>query len=176
MWKRRFSSSATSPGFRAAQAFSTSGPTQSGRNFTGLPSSSASFFETGSSEYFAFFCPSGRPRWLISTRLAPLSSTYRIEGSDARSRLSFSTLPSLTGTLKSTRMTTRLPGSPRSSMKSLVMADLLGAVPLRHVAEQIDAAVRVAPLVVVPGDDLEEALLALQVVLERRERVVDRRA
>ncbi len=121
MWKRRFSSRATSPGFRAAQAFSTSGPTQSSRNVTGLPSSSASFSATGLSEYFAIFCPSGRPRWLMSTRLAPLPSTYWMEGSEARRRLSFSTLPSLTGTLKSTRMITRLPGRSRSSMKSLAM-------------------------------------------------------
>jgi hypothetical protein len=51
----------------------------------------------------------------MSTRLAPLSSTYWMEGSEARRRLSFSTLPSFTGTLKSTRMITRL---PRKSVQS----------------------------------------------------------
>ncbi len=44
-----------------------------------------------------------------------------MDGSEARRRLSFSTLPSLTGTLKSTRMITRLPLRSRSSMKSLAM-------------------------------------------------------
>ncbi len=36
IWKRRFSSRTTSPGWRTAQAASTSGPTQSGRNLTRL--------------------------------------------------------------------------------------------------------------------------------------------
>src|SRR4029453_13363876 len=91
---------------------------------------------------------------------------------------SFSTLPSFTGTLKSTRISTRRPPCFRSSMNSLAMARLLLApqVPLRHVAQQVHAAVGVAPLVVVPGHHLEQALLALEVVLQRRERVVDRGA
>src|SRR5262250_2561321 len=100
-----------------------------------------------------------------------------MDGSEARTRVSFSTRPSLTGTLKSTRMRTRLPSSARSSMKSLAMlASLRRAVLLRHEADEIDDAVRVAPLVVVPGHDLEEPLLALQIVLERGGRVIDRRA
>src|SRR6185369_11584147 len=45
-----------------------------------------------------------------------------------------------------------------------------------HVEDEVDHAVRVAPLVVVPADDLEEALLAGQVVLQGGEAVVDGRA
>src|SRR4029450_10900257 len=52
---------------------------------------------------------------------------------------------------------------------------LARAVLLRHEAEEIHDTVRVAPLVVVPGDNLEEPLLAFEVVLERRARGVDRR-
>ncbi len=45
-----------------------------------------------------------------------------------------------------------------------------------HVPEQVDDAVRITPLIVVPADELEEALLAGQVVLLRGEAVVDRGA
>src|SRR5512139_2909073 len=43
----------------------------------------------------------------------------------------------------------------------------------RHVLEKVNDTIRVTPLVVVPGDELEEPLLSLEVVLNRRERVVD---
>src|SRR5690349_18317791 len=43
--------------------------------------------------------PLGRPRWLISTTDAPLSSRYLIVGSEALMRESSLTLPSSIGTL-----------------------------------------------------------------------------
>ena len=55
----------------AAQAASTSGPTQSARNFTGRASSSCTLSATGLRLYFALRSPSGRPRWLIRMTDAP---------------------------------------------------------------------------------------------------------
>jgi len=73
----------------------------------------------------------------------------------------------------------RLPGSDSEKTRpprgAAFIAELL--LFLRgHVPEQVDDAVRIAPLVVVPADELEEALLAGQVVLLRGEAVVDRGA
>src|SRR5690606_7007503 len=75
-------------------------------------------------------------------------------------------------------------GSPLTRMPGSVKArgpEPRGAVPARgsrasqaladHVREQVDAAVRVAPLVVVPAHELEE----VAVELDRRARVVDAR-
>ena len=42
-----------------------------------------------------------------------------------------------------------------------------------HVEQEIDSALRVTPLVVIPGNQLEEALLALEIVLQGCARVVD---
>src|SRR5690606_14107232 len=55
-------------------------------------------------------------------------------------------------------------GSACSSNRRLLQVAVLAA----HVHEQVNNAVAVAPLVVVPAHELEEALLALEVVLERR--------
>src|ERR1051326_7249587 len=80
-------------------------------------------------------------------------------GSDARMRVSSSTRPSARGTLKSTRTKTRLPCRSRSRIDS-VIARLKPRAALNalrdELAQQVDAAVRVAPLVVVPGEDLHE--------------------
>jgi len=43
-----------------------------------------------------------------------------------------------------------------------------------HVHQQVDDTIGVAPLVVIPRHDLEEALLTWQIVLERGLRIVDR--
>ena len=98
-------------------------PTQSSRNFTGLPSSSASLSATGLSENFATFWPSGRPRWLASTTEPPFSRMYRIVGSAAtmRSVLVIAPVVLSCGTLKSTRTRTRLPATSTSRMESLAM-------------------------------------------------------
>src|SRR4051794_13570215 len=77
-------------------------------------------------------------------------------------RASSVTLPSSSrGTLKSTRTRTRLPSTSRSSSVRTH----------QHLLRELYAAVRVTPLVVVPGDDLDE--VALQDA--RQQRVEDRR-
>src|SRR5687768_18480758 len=106
-----------------------------------------------------FGLPFGRPRCDARiTRDAPASSACWMVGSDARMRVSSPMTPPLSGTLKSTRTKTRRP--PRSSCS----IDFLATVRLVTVLEafendllqQVDAAVRVAPLVVVPREDLHE--------------------
>src|SRR5690554_7884091 len=57
---------------------------------------------------------SGRPRWDISMTLAPASLAALMVGSEARMRASLDTLPSLTGTFRSSRIRTRLPARFRS--------------------------------------------------------------
>src|SRR4051794_22149637 len=95
-------------------------------------------------------------------------------GSAARIRVSSVTLPSWSGTLKSTRTKTRLPAASRSWTVSLSMVGSSGSRALPapsgsgpdrgmcsgeavgdELREVRDAAA-VAPLVVVPGDDLHE--------------------
>src|SRR4051812_40861887 len=88
---------------------------------------------------------------------APLSSRYWIVGSAARMRVSSPTSPSLIGTLKSTRTSARFPR--RSSARRSLMVFLFIASSGKasaHVAKQVDAARRIAPLVVVPAADLEQ--------------------
>src|SRR5688500_2451704 len=77
------------------------------------------------------------------------------------------------GTLKSTRISTRLPrsGRSRSVLKAIGGPRQSSAELLRDPLRQLDDAVRVAPLVVVPRDELEEVL----VELDRASRVEDRR-
>src|SRR5262245_28756244 len=85
----------------------------------------------------------------------------------ARMRESSVTLPSWSGTLKSTRTKTRFPAASRSRTVSLSMFEFLpgrGAgsgrrgdrQALRDERGEIRDAAAVAPLVVVPGDDLHE--------------------
>src|SRR5688572_1424515 len=62
-------------------------------------------------------------------------------------RVSSVIAPSLIGTLKSTRMKTRLPRSSRSLTEYFVTLEFL---------QQINAAVRIPPLVVVPRHHLDE--------------------
>src|SRR6266508_6102516 len=83
--------------------------------------------------------------------VAPCSSAYLIVGRDARIRVSSPIVPCLIGTLKSTRMKTRFPSRSRSLTPRGNLQPLLD-----EIAQQVHAAVRVAPLVVVPGKDLDE--------------------
>src|SRR5687768_8043744 len=99
-----------------------------------------------------------------------------MEGSAARIRESSLTLPSSIGTLKSTRMRTRLPLGSKSRTvcfcmrwapgvlvgltatgRSLQLASSsgAGAQPLTHERHEICDTARVPPLVVIPGDDLD---------------------
>src|SRR4249919_2389563 len=105
--------------------------------------------------------PFGRPRWLASTSRAPALRSVAIVGMDARMRESSETLPSASGTLKSTRTKTRFPATSTSRIVSLSMA---ASVPRpsggdgqtgRHVGDEVRDAAAVAPLVVVPGDHLD---------------------
>src|SRR4030095_4828966 len=65
-------------------------------------------------------------------------------------RVSSAIRPSLSGTLKSTRTKARLPARSTSLMESL------GNAPLHQHADEVDTSARVAPLVVVPGQNLHE--------------------
>src|SRR5690349_7124803 len=88
-------------------------------------------------------------------------------GIAARTRESSVTLPSSRGTLKSTRTKTRLPATSTSRMVSLSMGRSAALLPpsgggtgaggkLRgHERQEVGATAAVAPLVVVPGDDLD---------------------
>ena len=67
-----------------------------------------------------FGLPLGRPRCDARiTHPAPASSAYLIVGSDSRMRVSSPMTPSLSGTLKSTRMNTRRPFRLRSRIVRL---------------------------------------------------------
>ena len=78
-------------------------------------------------------------------------------GSDSRMRVSsvMTICPSFSsvGTLKSTRTSTRFPETSRSLTESFKG---WGPFLLAEDFEHLDAAVAVAPLVVVPADDFEE--------------------
>ena len=94
--------------------------------------------------------PSGRPRWATTTTRAPASASFLIVGTLARMRPSSVIVPSSRGTFRSERTRTRLP------------PDVAQAIDARHgqsdgadVLDQVDEAVGVAPLVVVPADDLD---------------------
>src|SRR6516162_2275223 len=110
-----------------------------------------------------FGSPFGRPRWLMTMALAPASRTLRMVGRAARMRRSLVMWPvASSGTLKSTRMRTFFPRrSGKSASVFLAMTHLPPRLsfPADQVAQEIDAAVGVAPLVVVPADQLEEALV-----------------
>ncbi len=110
LWKRRFSSSITSPSFSSAASFLASSPITSLDILTGLFKSSESLTATGASEYLGFTSPFGRPKWLISISFAPAPSRYCIVGSAPSIRLSSVILRfSSMGTLKSARMITLFP-------------------------------------------------------------------
>src|SRR6266436_734471 len=118
-WNRTFSRTRTSPSTSALLCDSTPGPTQSNADATGRPSNSSNFFAAGCSEYFDSGPPLGRPRCEASTSLPPFSMASFNVGSVSRMRVSSVTKPSFSGTLKSTRMKTRLPRKSRSLIVSL---------------------------------------------------------
>ena len=118
--------------------FSTAGPTQSGASLTGWPSRSASRVTAGASDISGLTWPLGRPRWLIRITFPPASTAALIVGRAALIRLSSVTFcPSSSGTLKSTRIRTRLPLRSSLSTVSFAMTGLLlqiGNDPLRSAA------------------------------------------
>src|SRR5581483_4779743 len=103
------------------------------------------------------------------------SRSSRMVGSASRRRVSSPTWPSFIGTLKSTRTKTRVPRRlARSRSSRLNRRDM--AAPSQHASEtddQVGEAIGVPPLVVVPGDDAQQAT-AVDVLQQRQ--VDDRRA
>src|SRR5881396_2675345 len=188
-WKRTFSRRTIPPGDSARTAFFISGPTESGRSGTVRPSSSPSRFATGASESFGSR-PAGRPRCETRPIAAPPLSSTRIVGSAARMRVSLATAPaSFSGTLKSTRTSTRFPrGSTSSTVRLRKVTPWLAAggdrlADLgRDERGNVREPARVTPLVVIPGDDLDHiaerdrvdaahdrgVLVALQVARDER--------
>src|SRR5687768_6589511 len=159
---------------------------QSSGMWTSTPSSSASRAPHGSSESFGSGPFFGRPRWLARMTRAPRSIACLIVGSASTMRASsvMTCLPfdSSSGTLKSTRMKRRLFSISSSRIgvmrSSVVMRDPRGRRSQFRADElsELDHAVREAPLVVVPAEDLRE-VLALNLrdggVEDRRVRIAD---
>ena len=116
LWKRRFSSSSTSPFLSARTASSAAAPMQSSAKATGLPSALDNGSTSGFSDISGTRLPSGRPKWLSTTTLAPFSaSSFRV-GIARSMRVASVTWPFFIGTFKSTRTRTRFPETARSSM------------------------------------------------------------
>jgi hypothetical protein len=97
-----------SPGFMAATASSAIWPMQSATNLIGRLMVWATSAATGFSESFAFGA-FGRPKCDSKMTLAPLSASSVIEGAARSMRVASETTPFSTGTLRSTRISTRLP-------------------------------------------------------------------
>jgi hypothetical protein len=96
-----------------------------------LPSLAAMTSATGWSEFSSVNTPSsGRPRWEVTMTLAPALRQCAMVGIDAVMRASEVTLPSLTGTLRSARMKTRLPARSKSERRLKLMFLPLSSVRL----------------------------------------------
>ena len=112
-----------SPGFMAATARSASSPMQSATNLIGRLMVCASSPATGLSESFGFG-PFGRPKCESRITLAPLSASSVIEGAVRSMRVASETTPFSTGTLRSTRINTRLPfTSAWSRVRKVLLID-----------------------------------------------------
>jgi len=116
---RQFSSTTSSP-----SATSKPPSTQSLIRRTGLPRRAAMLSATGFRETSSDHSPSvGRPRWEVTITRAPASRQCLMVAIDAVMRASLVTLPSLTGTLRSARIRTRLPLRSRSAMRMNLAMD-----------------------------------------------------
>ena len=107
-WKRVFSKRTMSPFFIAATACSTASPTQSSMNLTGRLMMCATSAATGLSEFF-WSRPFGRPKCESKITLAPLSAISVMALAMRSMRVPSVTTPFSTGTLRSTRTSTRFP-------------------------------------------------------------------
>src|SRR5215471_13305494 len=144
--KRQFSRSTARPGSTATPS------SQSRLSGTCAPMSEERCLATGASDSFSLNSPSvGRPRCEASSKRAPRERAFRIPGSEARMRVSSVSLPSWIGTLKSTRMKTRL---PRKSSPDIFRTAMLLRGHQRD--SHVEHAVAEPPLVVVPGKDLHQ--------------------
>src|SRR5680860_27821 len=151
---RRFSSSATCPSASPATVDRADSPTVSVAKATGAPRSSWSRWATGAREYLASGAPLGLPRWAHTTTRAPASLRALMVGNEARTRPSSVMVVSAScGTFRSQRTKTRLPRRSPAAIRS--SAVFIGySERLADVRDQVDEAAGVAPLVVVPADDL----------------------
>src|SRR6266566_2538217 len=156
-WKRRFSRRIASPGRIRLTASSVPTPSASPVTGTFRRRSCDRRSPTGRSRNPSWTLPSGRPRWLARTTRAPSANRALIVGIAARIRESSVTLPSASGTLKSTRTKTRLPAASKSRMVSLFTGSGVAGdgQSSGDEADQVGNAAAVAPLVVVPADDLD---------------------
>src|SRR4051794_31608773 len=131
---------------------------------------------TGRSRRLSWTLPSGRPRWLARMTRAPAPRRAVMVGMAARILESSVTLPSASGTLKSTRTKTRLPATSTSRIVSLSMSSAVSrsggdGQPSADERDQVGDPAAVAPLVVVPGDDLDH-----RAAEDHRREAVDDRA
>ena len=94
------------------------------RRPTGLPMISATASAIGASENSGSGPPFGRPKCASRMTLAPLSESSRMVGATRSIRVASVTLPSATGTLRSTRTSTRLPLT--SPIRSSVLNAAIG--------------------------------------------------
>jgi hypothetical protein len=106
-WNRVFSRHTMSPGFIAATAAVASFPMQSSAKATGRFRTSAIAGANSLSDCLGS-CPLGRPKWESKMTLPPLSTNSMIVGAIRSIRVLSVTLPPTTGTLRSTRTSTRL--------------------------------------------------------------------
>src|SRR5258707_7949979 len=166
-WKRVFSRHRMSPGFMAFTAAAARSPMQSSANATGRLSTAAIAGANGLSDCFGSG-PFGRPKWESKITLPPLSAISRMVGATRSMRVVSATLPFSTGTLRSTRTSTRLPlTSASSSVRNISEACArghanrnqrngrvahcrAGSDQLAHRNRGVDHAVGEAPFVVVP--------------------------
>ena len=119
LWKRVFSSSRMSPSASLATASAATGPMQSAAKATGRPMIPATASAIGASENSGSGPPFGRPKCASRMTLAPLSASSRMVGATRSMRVASVTLPSATGTLRSTRTSTRLPLTSPISIERL---------------------------------------------------------
>jgi len=106
-------------------------PTDSGQNLTVSPKASCRASATGFKVNSILTLPLGRPKWLRTTTRAPLLESSVRVGTTRSMRLVSVILPSIMGTFKSTRTSTLLPSTSRSSMV-LNFAIFFALPPLRR--------------------------------------------
>src|SRR5215813_13328892 len=166
-WNRVFSRHRMSPGFMAFTAAAARSPMQSSANATGRLRTAAIAGASGLSDC-AESGPFGRPKWESRITLPPLSAISRMVGVMRSMRVASATSPFSTGTLRSTRTSTRLPlTSASSSVRNMSVACARGhanqkpaqrkvahcrvrSAQLAHRNRSVDHPVGEAPFVVVP--------------------------
>ena len=155
---------------------STSSPTTAGASATSAPSSSPRRSATGFIDRLGSGPLAGRGARRARSG-PPARAAARSSAGSPRSACRRRSAPS-SGTFRSARSRTRLP--PASASRTLAFASTAALRAdggrLEDLAGELDAAVRVSPLVVVPGEDLDHVALEhhrLARVEDRRVRVAD---